>query len=149
MKHSLNRALGIGLVLVATAIPLNSAHAAERQQPRSTTPGVDANGAAEPDSKPRYLPFHGKIDKVDRAAKTITLTGEKHRVVQITAETRIVKAGKPATIEAAVVGEEVGGSAQRLADGRLQARSLRLGPKPDAPSKKKTGENSQAGKARQ
>jgi hypothetical protein len=77
--------------------------------------------------------FRGKIGAVDKAAKTLKV-GE--RTFQITSETRIMKAGKPATLDDAVVGEEIGGT-YKEADGKLNAVSLRLGPRPEGGGKKK------------
>ena len=77
------------------------------------------------------LPAGGKIAAVDKAAKTIKV-GE--RVFHITAETRIRKDGKTATLEEAKVGEEVGIS-YRQVDGKLMALSLRLGPAPAGAAK--------------
>src|SRR6266542_1390773 len=65
--------------------------------------------------------FRGKIDAVDKTAKTIKV-GE--RTFQVTAETRMMKAGKPATLDDAVVGDEIGGT-YKEADGKLNAVSLR------------------------
>lgn len=82
------------------------------------------------------IPFRGKIDAVDKTAKTIKV-GE--RTFEVTAETRIMKGGKPATLDDAVVGEEVGG-VYKEADGKLTALSLRLGPRPEGGEKKKKKE---------
>lgn len=76
--------------------------------------------------KPGVVPFHGKVKAVDRTAKTIMV---KNLVIQITSETKIVKAGKRAVLEDAVVGEEVGGAYKKAADGTLNATTVRFGPK--------------------
>ena len=73
---------------------------------------------------------------MNKAAKTIKV-GE--RTFQVTSETRIMKAGKPATIDDAVVGDEIGGT-YKEADGKLNAVSLRLGPRPEGGEKKKQKE---------
>jgi hypothetical protein len=98
-----------------------------------------AVAGSEEASKPKRdtVPFNGKIASVDKDAKTFTI-GE--RTFQITAETKIMKAGKAATLGDAVVGEEVGGVAKKSEDGKLMVTSVRFGPKPDAavqPEKKK------------
>ena len=74
----------------------------------------------------KSLPFHGSLDAVDKAAKTIKV-GEQ--TFQVTSETRITKAGKPATLDDAKVGEELAGSYKQADGGRLELRLLRLGPK--------------------
>lgn len=81
----------------------------------------------------RSLPFHGKLDAVDKQAKTIKV-GD--RTFQVLAETKIAKAGKPATLNDAKAGEEVAGAYREGADKKLNLVSLRIGPKPDAAPKK-------------
>lgn len=98
--------------------------------------GAESTEAVQKEKKAIRLPFRGKVNSVDKTAMTITLDGkEKKRVIHVTAQTRIAKAGKPAKLEDAVVGEEVGGQAIRTADGREEAISLRLGPKPETAAK--------------
>jgi photosystem II stability/assembly factor-like uncharacterized protein len=80
----------------------------------------------------RALPFRGKIAAVDKQAKTVKV-GE--RTFHVTADTKIAKAGKPATLDDAAVGEEVGGSYREGADKKLNLVSLRVGPRPDAQPK--------------
>src|SRR6266705_1484505 len=65
-------------------------------------PATEKKDAAE--KKPSAGPFHGKLAAVDKAAKTITVG---KRTFQITSETKLSKAGKPAALEEGVVGEEV------------------------------------------
>ena len=69
---------------------------------------------------------------MDQVAKTITIKGkEKDRVFHITSQTKIMKAGKPATLENGVVGEEIGGYARESAAGKMEAVSVRFGPRPE------------------
>ena len=73
----------------------------------STATAADAKPAAEPKATPgRAIPFNGKIALMDKQAKTVKV-GE--RVFQVTSTTRITKDNKPATLDDAKVGEEVGG----------------------------------------
>lgn len=111
-----------------------------------TTPAQDKKPAAAGDAKkgnPNGMPFNGKINGIDKAAKTINIGKEKKRTISITSETKITKDGKAATLNDAVVGEKVGGFARENADGKLEAVSLRIGDKPEAkegdakPKKKK------------
>ena len=91
------------------------------------------------------IPFHGKLAAVDKTAMTITLEGkETQRVFQITSDTRITKTGQPATLDDAMVGEEVAGTFKKTEAGRMEALSVRFGPKPegDQPAGKKKGEKS-------
>lgn len=99
-------------------------------------------GAAEKKSAPKgekkegRIPFHGKLAAVDKNAKTITV-GE--RTFQITSETKLSKSGKPATLDDGVVGEEVAGNYQKADDGKLHAKSVRFGAKPEGEGKKAGG----------
>ena len=82
------------------------------------------------------IPFRGRIHSVDTEAMTVTLDGKvKKRTLQLTAKSKIVKNGKPASLGDALAGEEVGGQIIRHLDGREEVFSIRLGPKPE--SKKK------------
>ncbi|MFA6544991.1 MAG: hypothetical protein WCS99_11230 [Limisphaerales bacterium] len=74
--------------------------------------------------------FTGKAVAVDKAAKTVKLSGEKGRVLQITASTRITKGGNPATLDDLKEGEEVSGGYKTSADGKMEATSLNIGPRP-------------------
>src|SRR6266576_2700354 len=71
-------------------------------------------------------PFHGKLAALDKAAKTITVG---KRTFHITSETQIKKAGKPATLDEGVVGEEVSGYVKPTDDGKLVATTVNFGPK--------------------
>lgn len=82
------------------------------------------------------VPFHGKIAEIDKAAKTISIGKTKKRTIQITDKTKLMKGGKTATLDDANVGDEVGG-AYRDSDGKLEATSLRIGPKPEGEAKAK------------
>lgn len=81
-------------------------------------------------------PFRGKLAAVDTTAKTIKI-GES--IYQITSQTRIMKAGKPATLADAVVGDETAGYAKPNEEGKMVATMVRFGPKPatTTPDKKK------------
>ncbi|MBM3840575.1 MAG: hypothetical protein FJ398_21955 [Verrucomicrobia bacterium] len=100
------------------------------------------------DKKPAAIPFTGKLGAVDKAAMSITLDGKtKKRTIRLTPQTRILRAGKPATLDDAVVGEEVGGQAIKNAEGQEEAVSLRVGPKPETePKPKKQKKDGQATK---
>ena len=76
--------------------------------------------------KKQGVPFQGKLKGVDQIAKTLSV-GEL--VIQITPETRISKAGKPATLEDGAVGEVVSGAYRKTEDGKLNAITIHFGPK--------------------
>ena len=86
--------------------------------------------AAEKKAGKRSTPFHGKLKAVDTKAKTISV-GEQ--TIQVTSETKIFKAGKPATLADGVVGEDVSGSYRKGDDGKLTAGMVRFGPRPEKP----------------
>ena len=72
--------------------------------------------------------FRGKLAAVDKTAKTIKV-GES--IYQITSETKITKAGKPATLEDGVVDDPVTGYAKPNEDGKMAATLVRFGSKPE------------------
>jgi hypothetical protein len=78
--------------------------------------------------KSGIVPFHGKLKAVDATAKTLAV-GEL--TIQITAETKISKAGQPASLEDGVVGEDVSGAYKKTTAGELDATTVRFGPKPE------------------
>jgi hypothetical protein len=80
-------------------------------------------------------PFHGKLAAVDKVAKTITVG---KRTFQITSESKLKKAGKPATLDEAVVGETVSGYVKPAADGKLVATTVNFGPKTTTDSGEKS-----------
>ncbi len=81
---------------------------------------------------------HGNLAALDKAAKTITVG--KH-TYQVTSETKIFKAGNPATLDEGVVGEYVSLGYKTAADGKLNATKVTFG-KPEA----KRGEKKQVEK---
>ncbi len=109
--------------------------------PAADKPG-DKPGEAKKDAKPKFRPFNGKVKAVDKTAKTITLEGEKAQTFHVTAETKINKEGKPATLNDVAAGEQVGGRAREGAEGKWDAVTVNVGkpavkppPKGDKPKK--------------
>ena len=74
--------------------------------------------------------FTGKAAAVDKAAKTVKLSGEKGRVLQIVATTKILKDGKPATLDDLKDGDDVYGGYKAGAEGKLEATTLNIGKPP-------------------
>ena len=104
----------------------------------SSIPGIAAEQKPAPAEKgekkaTKHLPFHGKVDTIDKNAKTLKV-GE--RTFHVTSTTRITKAGKPAILDDAAVGDEVAGSYHEGEEGALEVMSLRIGPKPAKEGKK-------------
>jgi hypothetical protein len=82
------------------------------------------------DKAARFLPFHGKLESVDKSAKSIK-TGDG-RTFQVMATTKITKDGaKAGTLDDAKVGDEVAGAYREGDGGKFELFSLRLGPKPE------------------
>ena len=86
----------------------------------------ETNEVAKIGKKPVAGPFHGKLLALDKIKRTI---GVGKRTFQISSETRIKKAGKPATLEDGVVGEPVSGYVKPMPDGKWDAISVNFGPK--------------------
>lgn len=81
---------------------------------------------SEKSSEGRKLPFHGRLSAVNGKEQTITVnysTGDK--VFHLTPETKILKFEKPATLEDAVVGEQVSGAYVKQGD-RAELTKLTL-----------------------
>jgi hypothetical protein len=133
MKRTINHVLSTCLLIVMTgSIPL-CIPAAEKS--------TAATEVSSPEKKVAPHPFRGKVSAVDKAALTISLEGrEKARIIHLTSQTRIAKAGKTATLADAAIGEEVAGQAIKAANGHEEAVSLRFGAKeePKAEVKKET-----------
>ena len=120
MKSLLTGLLATGIV---ASLALTTSFAAEKEKKEGKTRGT---------------PYAGKVGAVDKAAKTVTIaTKEKSRTYQITSETRISKAGKPATLDDVTVGEEAAAYGHEES-GKYIAQSLRVGPRPEGEGKGKT-----------
>jgi uncharacterized protein (UPF0333 family) len=124
------------LALCAPAVGVATAKTAPSSAP-STATSVAASAKAAPpavrNTTERLVPFHGVISAADENAKTFTITGkEKSRVFKITDKTVLTKAGLAATMKDIAVNEEVRGSYWKAADGTLEARMVKLGPRTEA-----------------
>jgi len=124
----------ISLVIALTTFAASSLQAQSTNKPAAKKAQTDEKEKSEHKSA---HPFHGKLAAVDQAAKTITIGNS---VYQITSETKITKAGKPAVLADGVVGEEASGYAKPLDGGKMYAASLTFGPKTEGKtaSKKKS-----------
>ena len=123
----------VGLLLLGVmGLPAHVRAQTTNKAPTEKKAPSDTKPASTSEKKASAGPFHGKLAAVDQVAKTITVG---KRTFQITSETKLKKAGKPATLEDGVVGEEVSGYI-KPADGKLMATTVNFGPKGDA----KTGD---------
>lgn len=136
MKKSLIYVLTVCLLAGAALVSPNHAQTDNAKAPSSSE---------AKDTKAVRIPFSGKLSGIDKAALSITLDGKvKKRIIRLTPETKIVKAGKPATLEDAVIGDEVGGQLVKNSEGQEEAISLRLGAKPEGePKPRKRGQEDQ------
>jgi predicted Zn-dependent protease len=121
------------IAAVAIALPLVSQAKERKTYPSpSASPSPAVADSPSPEGKAdRAIPYHGKISAVDAAAKTFTIQGkEKTRTFKITKQTKLEKSsGAPATWSDVKVDEEVRGSYWKKADGSLETKSVKLGPK--------------------
>jgi hypothetical protein len=123
MKKSIVRVLLASLISLAVyAAPVGgfAQTTNKAQAEKKSVPPADSEKA------PKAGPFHGKLLAIDKVGKTI-IVGK--RTFQITSDTKLKKGGKPATLEAGVVGEMVSGYVKPSADGKLVASSVNFGPK--------------------
>jgi hypothetical protein len=122
------------IALVASVIFVPAIPAQDKAAPKT-----EAKAKAEGKKRDTY-PFTGKVTNVDKIGKIIMLNGKDgDRHMHVTFTTKLFKAGKPATFEEVVIGEEVTGQA-RKAEGRQELVSIYLGPRPEGKGEKKKGE---------
>jgi hypothetical protein len=125
MIRSVLRIGALGLLAVAIAGMPVQLLAQSTNQPAATKKSAAAKKDSAAKKKAAH-PFHGNLAAVDKVAKTIKL-GES--VYQVTAETKITKGGKPATLDDGVIGEPVSGYAKPTDDGKMAATMVRFGAK--------------------
>ena len=118
----------LSLITILAALVLGLPVTGSAQDKTTNAPSTPAPAA-------RAVPFTGKLGSVDKVSMTITLDekNKTNRVILITSTTKIIKAGKPATLADGVVGEAVAGSYVKSTDGKLTARTVRFGAKPATP----------------
>jgi hypothetical protein len=124
MKTILTRIAITGVMAAFLVSATAQAQTAEKKEVKRPAAAASATGRAS-----AGLPGKGAIEAIDKVAKTIKV-GEK--TYQITSTTKIMKAGKPATLEDAKVGDEVGLYFKKTDDGKMELLTLRVGPKPEA-----------------
>jgi len=97
----------------------------------TTLPTTAADDAKPAAPAARAIPFRGKIDAIDKQAKTFKIN---ERTFHVTADTRVVKDGKPGTFDNAATGQDVTGSYREGADKKLNVVVLRIGAAPTKPA---------------
>jgi hypothetical protein len=126
------------ITLLSAALAGTGLQAADKKADKAK-PTAEASpaAAASSEKKKDSVPFHGKIASADASAKTVTLEGkDAQRVLMITDTTKLKKGDGAATWDDLKAGEDVGGSYKKTADGKMEALSLRVGPKPEKKAKK-------------
>lgn len=104
----------VGALMALTIVGLQpNLHAQENQAPAA------ADKAAKSD---RPLPFNGTLKAINKEAMTVEVG---NRTFKITADTKYLQGG----LDAAKIGEKVGGSYIKAEDGTLVVNSIRFGPK--------------------
>ncbi len=126
MLKPIFKAAALGFLVAAIAgLPLTlSAQTNTNTTPPTAKKSVGAKTNAAT-AKQIGGPFRGKLVALDKVKKTITVG---KRTFQITSETKLFKAGKPATFDDAVVGELASGGFKLAADGKLIATKVTFGP---------------------
>jgi hypothetical protein len=124
MKEYILRLAVMGLLTAVIAFAPTQAWAQDKKKDDAAAEKEDApkNGK----KKAEGSPARGKVTAIDKAAKTFTV-GE--RVFHVNAETRMMKAGKPITLEDAAVGEDVGIFYKKDGE-KLIVLTARFGPRP-------------------
>jgi hypothetical protein len=125
MNKNILRIAVFGLLVAAIAVAPTQTMAQEKKD----KPAAEKKETQKAD---KGIPFHGKVTALDKTAKTVTVGA---RVFSVTSETKIKKLGKLATLDDGVVGEDIGGTYIKGNDGKLTAKSLRFGPKPEGATK--------------
>ena len=128
--------LGITVVsLLATTLAVAPIQGFAQEKPKEKPAASENKDVPKGEKKEGNIPFHGKLGAVDKTAKTITVG---KRTFQITSDSKLSKGGKPATLDDAVVGEEVSGNYQTSDAGKWSVKTVRFGPKPGGETKKAT-----------
>ena len=133
MKQTRIQMYLLGLAAAALIIaPINLLSQTGDKAPAEKHSAAQSTDAQKP---AKAGPFHGKLAAIDKVAKTITVG---KRTFQITSETKLKKAGKPATLEDGVVGGTVSGYVKPSADGKLVATTVNFGVKATGDSTEKS-----------
>lgn len=115
------------VVAALLAMSLTVALTAHAEKKEKTEPKGEAKGKAEApgQQKPKGVPYAGTLSA--KTADSVTIKKkEAEKTFTVTPATKITKAGKPATLADATVGEEAAVYAVEN-----EAKSLRLGAKPE------------------
>lgn len=84
-------------------------------------------------TKPKTLPFNGTLKSVDKQAGTVKVG---NRTFKLNADSKYLQG----SLDDATIGEKVGGSYWKEADGTLMVNSIRFGPKPGKANERESSE---------
>ncbi len=93
---------------------------------------ADEKPADKKEATAKPTPFRGKVDVVDKQAKTFKIN---ERTFNVTSDTKIKKDGKEATFDEVAVGVNVSGSSKEGTDKKLNVTTLNVVTAKPAPSK--------------
>ena len=126
-------------LLTLCAAAILAAPASSRAQAATNAPAV---AAQTPPVKKHIatssatLPFRGTLTAVDTNAMTLTV---EKLTLNMTSETIVTKNDKPAVLADGMVGDQVSGAYKKIAEGKLDAVTVRFGG--NAAGKKKESAN--------
>lgn len=93
---------------------------------------ADEKPADKKEATAKSTPYRGKVDAVDKQAKTFKIN---ERTFNVTSETKIKKDGKEGTFDDVAVGVNVTGSFKEGTDKKLNATTLNVVAAKPAPAK--------------
>ena len=127
MKTKFYLAGSVCAASLAFCMPLNA-------QLSPATTASPATSAASPATKPAThpIPFRVQITAVDQTSKTFTIGNQTFKVTETTI---ITKGGNAATMTDIVQNEKARGAYLKQADGTLEAKTVKLGPKTEGEKK--------------
>jgi hypothetical protein len=129
MKNHISKIMVLSLFTAALlAVPVFT-HAQDANN--KNAPASDQTTNPKP-AKHGIIPFRGKIDAVDTTAMTLKVGA---RIFEITADTKILNNGEPATLSDGKVGEPVRGTYKKTEEGKLEAVTVHFGAKTGEKSK--------------
>jgi hypothetical protein len=125
----------ITVLSLFTAVVVAMPVFAGAQEANTNAPSSSDQTMTPKPKKHGVIPFHGKLGAVDTNAMTLTVGS---RTFQITADTKILNNGEPATLSDGVVGEPVRGVYKKTEAGKLEAVKVEFGAKTGGKQKKES-----------
>ncbi len=138
MLKSIVKFGALGLLAAAVAgLPFHALAQSTNKTAAAKKPAAKEPAKAE--KKQPNLPYKGNLTAIDKQAKTMTIG---KRTFQITSDTKLFRAGKPATLDDGVKDEYVTLSYQKADGDKFNAHNVYFGGKEAAKAaEKKQGKN--------